>query len=97
VQHVSSELAFLAPGRHHCNWVGNGGEYKLVGNCLDCGMYVCMYYICMYYICMYVRMCVCMYIKYTLVGNCLDCGMYVSIKYGCMYVCMYVCMYACTV
>jgi hypothetical protein len=35
--HANSDLAFLAPGRHHCTWVGNGGEYKLVGNCLDCG------------------------------------------------------------
>ena len=35
--HANSEFAFLAPGRHHCKWVGNGNEYKLVGNCLDCG------------------------------------------------------------
>ena len=38
---VNSDLAFLAPGRHHCNWVGNGSEYKLVGNCLDCGKILC--------------------------------------------------------
>lgn len=33
---ISGE-AFLVPGRHPCKWVGNGDEYKLVGNCMDCG------------------------------------------------------------
>jgi hypothetical protein len=34
---TNQAYAFLAPGRHPCKWVGNGNEYKLVGNCLDCG------------------------------------------------------------
>ena len=33
---ISGE-AFLVPGRHPCKWVGNGDEYRLVGNCMDCG------------------------------------------------------------
>ena len=35
--HMQSNSVFLAPGRHLTTWVGNGDEYKLVGNCLDCG------------------------------------------------------------
>lgn len=38
---INSDVAFLAPGRHPCKWVGNGTEYKLVGNCLDCGKILC--------------------------------------------------------
>ena len=34
---LNSDVAFLVPGRHPCKWVGNGSQYKLVGNCLDCG------------------------------------------------------------
>ena len=36
-QLLQSDAAFLAPGRHVTTWVGNGSEYTLVGNCLDCG------------------------------------------------------------
>jgi len=34
---ANSDVAFLVPGRHPCKWVGNGSQYQLVGNCLDCG------------------------------------------------------------
>jgi hypothetical protein len=33
--------AFLAPGRRLTSWVGNGDDYRLIGNCLDCGKIVC--------------------------------------------------------
>lgn len=33
--------AFLAPGRRLTSWVGNGDDYRLIGNCLDCGKIIC--------------------------------------------------------
>ena len=34
---AGAEHAFRAPGRHPTRWVGNGAQFSLVGNCMDCG------------------------------------------------------------